>query len=294
MKRIPIFVLSCLLSVPVIAEEVDKTLDAAADGHVEVSNISGSITVSGWSKNQVEVTGTLGRNVEELVFERDGDQITIRVKVPGNSGHRHGIDSDLHIKVPQGSSVDVGTVSADIDVTEVTGDQGLRSVSGDIATESTGADIEIESVSGNVDIVGDLAEGEVEASTVSGDVTLLRIAGEVEADTVSGDIIIDAGSFDRAEFSTVTGDIEYRAGLSKGGRLDVETINGGVDIEFVGEVSARFDIDTFNGQIRNCFGPTAERTSKYAPGWELEFTTGDGDGRVDISTLNGDVKICNE
>ena len=41
------------------------------------------------------------------------------------------------------------------------------------------------------------------------------------------------------------------------------------------------DVDTFNGRIRNCFGPKAERTSRYAPGWGLSFAEGDGDGRVD-------------
>ena len=296
MKRISIFALTCLLSVPVIAEDVDRTLDAAADGHVEVSNISGSITVSGWSKSQVEVTGTLGEKVEELIFERDGDEITIKVKLPRNKGHSHGrgYDADLVIKVPKKSSIDVGTVSADIDVNEVTGDQSLGSVSGDIISESAGEDIEAESVSGNVDIVGNNADGETQASTVSGDVTLERIAGEVSAESVSGDIVIEEGSFDRVEIGTVTGDIEFSAGLRNDGRLDVETVNGSVDIEFTGDVSARFDIDTFNGDISNCFGPEAERTSKYAPGWELQFTTGGGGGRVDISTLNGDVRICNK
>jgi len=296
MKKIYVFALSCFLSAPVIAEDIDRSLDAAADGYVEISNISGSVTVSGWSKKQVEVTGTLGRNVEELIFERDGDEITIKVKIPRNNGHSHGrgYDSDLYIKVPKNSSIDVGTVSADIEVTEVAGDQGLSSVSGDVTTESSGANTRAESVSGDVDIEGNNADGETSASTVSGDVTLSRIAGEVSAETVSGDIDIDAVSFKRAEFGTVTGDIDFRAGLDKGGRLEVETVNGSVDIEFVGDVSARFDIDTFNGEIRNCYGPKAERTSKYAPGWELEFTTGNGDGRVDISTLNGDVSICSD
>ncbi|NIV17484.1 MAG: hypothetical protein GWN47_03550, partial [Woeseiaceae bacterium] len=76
------------------------------------------------------------------------------------------------------------------------------------------------------------------------------------------------------------------------GRLDVETVNGDVDIEFAGDVSARFDIETFNGDIRNCFGPEAERVSKYAPGYELKFTEGGGSGRVTIETLNGDLRLC--
>ena len=53
MKRISIFALTCLLVAPAIAKDVDMTLDAAAEGNVVISNISGSITVSGWSKNQV-------------------------------------------------------------------------------------------------------------------------------------------------------------------------------------------------------------------------------------------------
>ena len=57
-------------------------------------------------------------------------------------------------------------------------------------------------------------------------------------------------------------------------------------------LSAKIDVSTINGRIRNCFGPEAERTSKYAPGWSLRFTEGDGDGRVDISTVNGGVNLC--
>ena len=290
MKRITLFFLTCLLASPVMAEEVDKRLDAAADGHVNISNISGEITVKGWSRNQVEVTGSLGRNVEKLVFERDGDEITIKVKVPRRSSR--GIESDLHIKVPQNSSIDVGTVSADIDVRDVTGDQGLHTVSGDVATESTGADMEAESVSGDVEIVGDNADGEIEASTVSGDVTLFHVAGEISAESVSGDIIVNEGSFTRVEAGTVSGVIIFRAGLRDGGKLGMETINGDIDVEFSGDVSAKFEVDTFNGQIRNCFGPKAVKTSKYLHSVELVFTEGSGDGRVEISTMNGDVSIC--
>ena len=127
---------------------------------------------------------------------------------------------------------------------------------------------------------------------MSGDVTLFRVSGEIEASTVSGSVVVDEGSIDRADLSTVNGEIVFQAEFRKNGRLSIETVNGDVDVDFVGKVSARFEIDTFNGGIRNCFGPKAERTSKYAPGWELEFTEGDGDGRVEISTLNGGVNIC--
>jgi DUF4097 and DUF4098 domain-containing protein YvlB len=290
MNRLITIILACLLATTVLAEDVNRKIDASRDGHINVSNISGSVTVNGWTRNEVEVTGTLGRNVEELIFERDGDDVLVKVKVPKDSGR--GIDSDLRISVPQNSSIDIGTVSADIDVTTVIGEQSLHTVSGDVTTEFTGADLTAESVSGDVEVSGDSADGEIEANTVSGDVTLFRVGGEVVGKSVSGDVIVDEGSFTRAALSTVNGEIVFQGELREDGRLSIETINGSVDVDFVGDVSARFEVDTFNGGIRNCFGPKAERASKYTPGWELEFTEGDGDGRVEISTMNGGVNIC--
>ena len=290
MKNWTAIIPGVLLALPVFAVEVNETLDAAVDGHVNVSNIAGEVTINGWSRGQVEVTGELGRNVEKLIFERDGDKITIKVKVPKNS--RRGTDSDLHIQVPQGSSIDVGTVSADITVRTVHGEQSLGTVSGDIQTEAFASEISAESVSGDVEVSGRGNVTETHASSVSGDVTLFRIGGEVAVGSVSGDVTVDEGVFDRAELETVNGEILFHAGLRDGGKLEAETVNGDVDIEFASEVEGRYDIDTFNGSIRNCFGPKAERTSKYTPGWELSFQEGDGDARVTVSTLNGDISIC--
>lgn len=290
MKKLIAITLSLLLAVPVMAEEVDKTLEAAPDGRVDISNIAGSVTVTGWTRNAVEVTGTLGRNVEELIFERNKDKVTVKVKVPRHG--RRGIDSDLHINVPQQSSINVSGVSADINVTEVMGEQRLHTVSGDVSTESAGSDVMAESVSGDVEVDGDKSDTETQASTVSGDVTLFRVSGTVSAESVSGNIIVDEGSFSRADLTVVNGEVLFQAQLQKGGKLSAETVNGEVDVEFVGDVSAKIDVSTINGRIRNCFGPEAERTSKYAPGWSLRFTEGDGDGRVDISTVNGRVNLC--
>ena len=116
-----------LISVTSMAEEVDRRLDASSDGVVSISNIAGSVEVIGWSRNEVEVTGSLGKNVEELIFERDGDEIEVTVRV--SKGHGHSISSDLVINVPEKSSIEVVGVSADIDVQNVHGEQRLQSVS---------------------------------------------------------------------------------------------------------------------------------------------------------------------
>ncbi len=296
MKRLimRIFTQTCLslIGATAMADSIDQRLDAAPDGVVTISNISGSVEVTGWSRNEVEVSGNLGSGVKELIFERDDDEIEITVKTPGSGDHD--ISSDLVVHVPEMSSVKVAGVSADIDVTDVLGVIHLQSVSGDIDSEVDAADIEIVTVSGDVEVQGDDKAAHAELSTVSGDIETQNLAGEVSVNSVSGDLVLVNSSFERVRMETVTGDIVFDAVLSEDGTFSVETINGDLDINFSNSVSARFDIETFNGDIRNCFGPDPVRTSKYTPGTELKFSEGDGKGRVTIKTLNGDLRLCKD
>ena len=280
-----------LAGMPAVAdEEVNRTIDADAEGYIEIFNTSGTIEVTGWSRNSVEVKAILGDSVEELIIERDGDEILIRVDVPNR--HWGDSDADLVIHVPEGSTIEVSGVSADIEVDGVLGEQSLGTVSGDIETNNVADDVEAESVSGDVDVTGTGIEANTETATVSGDVTVTNVSGSVEAESVSGDVEVIGGVFDDAHFESVNGDILFHGELTQEGDLSAESVNGTVHIEFTKPVSARFDIETFNGSIKNCFGPKPERTSRYSPGLELSFTTGDGDARVSVETLNGSVHIC--
>ena len=150
MKTFTLALLGMFSATTVVATEINESMDAATDGTVSISNISGSVEVQGWSRNQVEITGDLGSDVEELVFQRDGDEIEIKVK--SSRGNSRDIESDLVVKVPLASSLEVNTVSADIDVAGLTGEQSLESVTGDIATEAFASDIEVNSVSGDPEV----------------------------------------------------------------------------------------------------------------------------------------------
>ena len=279
-------------SAAIADQQVDRSIEAAPDSYVDIYNTSGDIKIIGWTQDRVSVQGTLDDDVDELLLERDGKDVVIRVKVPNR--HHGSVDADLVIHVPEKSSIDVSTVSADIDVSGVLGKQSLETVSGDVSTAAFGRDIEAGSVSGDVEIRGNGKAADFDAATVSGDVILTNLAGRIDAESVSGDVEINGGVFDDVYLESVNGDLEFRAELKDGGDLGMESVNGTIDIVFTKPVSARFDIETFNGSIRNCFGPKPERTSRYSPGLELSFTQGDGDSHVSIETLNGSVNICNQ
>src|SRR5215510_7074564 len=61
---------------------VNETHPAPARGIVSVRNVSGFVHVTGWSRKEVQVKGTLGPRVERLDFEQDEDRTRIEVELP--------------------------------------------------------------------------------------------------------------------------------------------------------------------------------------------------------------------
>jgi DUF4097 and DUF4098 domain-containing protein YvlB len=269
---------------------IDKRAPADPKGQVEISNTSGKVTVTGWDRNEVAVSGTLGDGSERLDFV-SGEKLTrVQVVLPNKSWHVE--DSDLVVTVPAGSSVSVNTVSADIEVKGVTGAQRLQSVSANVATQATAEDVEIKTVSGDLKVTGSDQKGLLTITTVSGDVTVNHVAGEVNGSTVSGDFRLGLGAVDRSRLRTTSGNLSLAAFLPADGRLDIESISGDVRIDLAPPINAEFDVSSFSGDIRNCFGPKAARTDQYGPGKELRFTEGKDAARVRVKSLSGDVSVC--
>ena len=144
MKKLILVSTGLMLAAFVNAEEIDQTLDTRADGDVDIYNTSGSVTVEGWSRDAVEVTGTLGEEVEEFIFERKGDTVVVKVKpIKGKRSGGRSTSSYITVQVPEMSNVDVATVSAVIDVQGVQGEQELQSVSGDVTSKVFAAELEV-------------------------------------------------------------------------------------------------------------------------------------------------------
>lgn len=269
---------------------IDKRAAVDPDGSVEVGNTAGSVKVTGWDRNEVQVTGELGDGTERLDFATDGKVTRIKVILPNRSYNVE--DTDLVISMPAASRLSVNTVSADIAVTGVTGAQRLVAVSGDVRTEAGAQDVECRTVSGDVHVAGSAKKGLLTINTVSGDATALKVAGEVNANTVSGNVTLGMGETSRSRVRSTSGDLTLALLLGPDGKIDAESISGDVRLDFVGPVNAEFDVSSFNGEIRNCFGPKPVSASEYAPGKDLRFREGQGSGWVRIKTMNGDISVC--
>jgi len=268
---------------------VDETRSLDPGGTLEIGNLSGSVTVIGGA-GQVEITGTLGDDVEELEIVGGGDHLEIRVKTPRNTTRHIDLESHLTVHAPADARLEVQTVSASITVQAMNERLELQSVSGEIRAESRPRVLSAQTVSGTIHTVGALERAEVQS--VSSRIELGEITGRLEASTVSGGLSITGGSLEEAELSTVSGDVEISTDLPAGAELSINSHSGGVMLDLGAGVSASFDVTTFSGDIDNALtSDAAERTSKYAPGKSLEFSVGGGSARVDINTFSGNVRI---
>lgn len=285
-----LLVLTALPGFAVAQEEVDESSPAAAAGLVIIKNVSGSVKVVGWSRNEIHVKGTLGKGTEKLEFNVDGERAEIEVKLPKNAKNVEG--SHLVVSLPEGSRVKVSTVSADIEASQVTNRLSLNSVSGDVVAEGELEEVDAETVSGDVELTVDCSE--VSAQSVSGDIELANVKGDVKVNTVSGDLEVEGGVFRRFESGSVSGEVEFRGRFQAGGSYSFSSHSGDVILRLPADVDADFEVSTFSGEIDNDFGNNGKRTSKYAPGKELHFTAGSGGADIEVETFSGDVRLIKE
>ena len=129
------------------------------------------------------------------------------------------------------------------------------------------------------------------AVSVEGGIELHGVQGDVSASTVSGNIEVIGSKFDEVDCSTVSGEIHFEGTPSKTCSIDIECHSGVITLVLPEDVSAEFDVETFSGSIVNDFGPEARRTSEYAPGKELSFSTGSGNARISVSSFSGSVRL---
>jgi len=271
----------------------DKTFErqvpAAARGVVDISNVSGTVVVTGWDRPEVSVHAELDEGVERVDVSTDHGRTSIKVILPPHSGH--GGDADLHVQVPKDSELTVSAVSADVTTAGVTGVQRLNAVSGNVTAELAGSDLELKTVSGDVKLKGHGQPARLHMSTVSGDVHLEHGAGDLEAGTVSGTLVVSLDSARSVRTRTTSGDVHFEGKLAPGADFDATSVSGDLNVRASAEGGYAYEISTFSGDISNCFNATPSEHG-HMSGHTLQGTRGDGAGHVRLKTMSGDVQLC--
>ncbi len=280
---------AALLLLPSLAladTRVDERHTLASGGRIELSNVAGKVTVRGWDRNEVQLTGSLGDGLQ-LRQEKSANRVRWEVEYPRR--HTNGT-ATLVLNVPRASELLLSTVSADqdisgIDVRRLQAD----TVSGSLTAAGRSGDSKLNTVSGNV--IAKLQTPRLDVNTVSGRIEAGGgVSGDIGAQTVSGRVGVDAGRVQRLAVETVSGSIDLStSGLAPGGRINVESVSASVNLRLPVKVSAQLSVNSFAGSINSDAG-TVERP-RYGPGSSLDTKLGGGDGDIRIQSHSGSVRV---
>ncbi|HEX3846462.1 MAG TPA: DUF4097 family beta strand repeat-containing protein [Steroidobacteraceae bacterium] len=280
-----------LLWTPVRASRtVQEHRAADPQGTVEIVNTAGSVEVDGWDRSEIDVGGSAGDGVDRVDVTTSGSHTSIQVIMRSPHGWSLDGDARLVVHVPAHSMVSASLVSAGLKVGGLSGDLKVQSISGDVKGSANSGSVEVTTVSGHIHLETPSAKS-MELSTTSGDVLIKGGGGEVDASTVSGTAKLELGEVSRGRFKSVSGDISVELSLKAGGQIESESVSGDATFKFAAVPDAQFDARTLSGTIENCFGPKPTQP-KYGPGSHLQFSSGEGHGRVRMVSQSGDVKFC--
>ena len=283
---------------PSAAAHAQSALDlhhaASATVHVSISNIKGAVTVTGWDKPEVSVSGYLGEGAKPLTIEGSNDALSIKVQAQGRSGFLNwGSDNamgstTLNLQVPRGAALDIDVVSANARVSALAGGAiKINSVSGKIYVQAQTPSLDVDSVSGGIEQTGSAARADLQ--TVSGDIVAPSLGHTAKIDTVSGQLRIAGGPWRELSLNSVSGDIDAAGALQSQGKIDVDSMSGDVSLALPADSSATLHASSFSGDLQSDVG-TAQKNER-GPGSELSARSGTGSGKVSIETFSGDVRI---
>ena len=124
-------------------------------------------------------------------------------------------------------------------------------------------------VNGNLRVDG--VDGDIDAESVNGAIELYDVAGSIEASTVNGPLDVKATR------------------IRTGAEVDLESVNGSIDLRLAPGVGVDVDAESVNGRIRNDFGLEVQK-GKWV-GSDMRGVVGDGSLKVSMETVNGGIRL---
>ncbi len=272
---------------------IDTTVSVGREPVVDLSLISGDVTVTAGAEGRVQVRGYS----ERLPLRFEATTNGVRVWVPSQNNRGRSGEQRLAVVVPVGARVTAKTVSGDVSVRGVRGELEAGTVSGDVEAQGGVRRVSLNTVSGSVR--ASALEGDVRARSVSGDVALTDVTGEIDAESVSGGVEIRNGRSGRVRLQSVSGNLEYAGTFARDGRYEMQTHSGDVRLALPSDLAASLSLRTFSGSIDTALPLTLRPSSRSDGGRgrerSIDATLGTGTGaRIIAETFSGSIAIARQ
>ena len=271
-------------------EDFHFSYPLSAGGSLRLETFNGSVEISGWDKNTIDIDGTKYANTEYRLKEMKLDivpsagAISIRTLPPldhrGNAGARFTIHVPRHTELSSISSSNgalrIESIEGMAHLHTSNGSIRVTGLVGALDAQSSNGSLEIADVTGdttlhtsNSSIHADVRKGRFGASTSNGSITVRLTepdSNPVHLDSSNGHIELTMDAVREVKASTSNSSITVRMPAGAGATLDAHTSNSSITCDF--------DVST-------------HEFSKH----RLAGTIGKGGPVLDLGTSNGSIKI---
>jgi DUF4097 and DUF4098 domain-containing protein YvlB len=124
-----------------------------------------------------------------------------------------------------------------------------------------------------------LINGSLDVTGMSGEVNASCINGRLEAHDLSG----------RARLSTINGPLDARFGQLASNSVELNSVNGSVELTIPSDSKAELEADTVSGGINNDFGLHVNHHNFV--GHDLRGELGSGGAHISLKNVNGRIEI---
>jgi DUF4097 and DUF4098 domain-containing protein YvlB len=218
-------------------EVFDKTYHLNPNGSVELENINGSVEITGWDRDAVELFAV------KKTANKAADLSRVQIEVEAAPSHL-----SVETLYPQDKGVEV-SVEYRIRVPRHAQLRQVRTVNGAVRVSNMDASGSLRSVNGNVEILDSV--GGFSAHTTNGDLRLelhrLNRSEPLDAGTVNGSILVALAPDANAELDvhTLNGDFRSDLPVYIQGSSDSREFHG-----VLGHGGTSLALRTVNGAIR--------------------------------------------
>jgi Toastrack DUF4097 len=257
-------------------EDFHESYPLKAGGRLYLENMNGSVEISGWDQDTVDISGAKYASSEQVLKALKLDIVpssdSVRIRTVAPSGHWGNMGARYVIRVPRRTSLErIETSNGSVQVSQI--DAAAR-------LETSNGRIEASDVSGPVTL-----------RTSNGSVRAERVRKGLEARTSNGSIRADlseAAEGGTVRLTTSNGSVELSVQGLKNQDVVVSTSNGSITVRLPGSISADVKADTSNSSITNEFTDAFKgRSEKHS----LEGTIGAGGPMLTLSTSNGSIRL---
>lgn len=258
---------------------VEKTIDTTANPRITLSNVTGQVTVKGWSRTQVHafcVTSSSHIEVDALKLPegaRRAEKVHFATHIldPQAVGKDQGADYDMEI--PFGSSLVITNRQGSVAIENLQGEATVECVGSTILVRDVGGHLSVRSVGGNIEVI--------------------RPSGRVEASSITGDLHFVSPTGSQLRGVTTSGKILYEGDLVSGGDYALSSYSGDIDMLCPASASFELDAKTVRGKVENALSLTPNRhfESPAAIGETLFGTHNTGNATVEVKSFSGTIRI---